>query len=81
VSVTPERLHQTTVYTLMRLEAEAAPAGVSAPDVLKLLNELEEAVTAIRAEELPLAVSSPLGMGQPRRYRAASSFRIDDDRT
>jgi hypothetical protein len=62
-----EGLHQTTMYSLMRLEAEAKPAGVSAPDLLKLLNELEEQLTAIRAEELSLAVNGPLGAGQRRR--------------
>jgi hypothetical protein len=67
VAFTYERLYQTTVHSLMRLEAEAAPAGVSVPDVLKLLHELEEALTAIRAEELSLAVNGPLRIGQPRR--------------
>jgi len=62
-----EGLHQTTMYSLMRLEAEAEPTGVSVQDVLKLLDELEEQLTAIRAEELSLAVNGPLGAGQRRR--------------
>jgi hypothetical protein len=66
IAFTYERLHQTTVHSLMRLEAEAKPAGVSATDVLKLLNELEEQLAAIRAEELSLSVNGPLGIGQPR---------------
>ena len=66
VAFTYERLHQTTMHSLMRLEAEAKPAGVSIADVLKLLNELEEQLTAIRAQELSLAVNGPLGIGQPR---------------
>jgi hypothetical protein len=67
VAFTYERLHQTTVRSLMRLEAEASAAGVSVPDVLKLLQELEEALAAIRAEELSLAVNGPLRIGQARR--------------
>jgi hypothetical protein len=35
--------------------------------MLKLLDELEEQLTAIRAEELSLAVNGPLGAGQRRR--------------
>lgn len=69
VAFSYERLHHTTVHSLMRLEAEATQAGVSATDVLKLLNELEEQLAAIRAEELSLAVNGPLGIGQPRRSR------------
>jgi hypothetical protein len=61
-----ERLYQTTMHSLMRLEAEAKPAGVSVPDVLELLNDLEEQLMAIRAEELFLAVDGPLGIGRGR---------------
>jgi hypothetical protein len=69
VAFTYERLHQTTMHSLMRLEAEAKPSGVSVQDVLKLLNELEEQLTAIRAEELSLAVNGPLGIGRSRRLQ------------
>ena len=75
VAFSYERLHQTTVHSLMRLEAEAKQAGVSAADVLKLLNELEEQLAAIRAEELSLAVNGPLGIGQPGRSRRMRTRR------
>jgi hypothetical protein len=65
VAFTYERLYRTTMRSLMLLEAEAKPAGVSVPDVLKLLNELEGQLVTIRTEELSLSVDGPLGIGRP----------------
>ena len=84
-----ERLDQTTMHSLMRLEAETEPAGVSVPAVLKLLDELDEQLTAIRDEELSLSVNGPLGMGQPRRSprsrvplkHAATAEQVNADRS
>jgi hypothetical protein len=70
-----ERLYQTTMHSLMRLEAEAKPPGVGVPGVLTLLGELEVQLAAIRAEELSLAVDGPLGIGRPRRLQRALGWR------
>ena len=64
-----ESLYLTTIHSRMRLEAKAESAGISVPDVLELLEELEKQLTAIRAEELSLAVDGPLGIGRPRRLQ------------